>query len=232
MLLTSYPKGFSGIKDVDLQILSNLDDKDLFNACLSNKYLNNICKTSDMFWKNRIINNLGAEYLQDKLSFRDYYIQFIMLLNLDDLALINKCIENKYSYICDDELFWKKRLEKRFGIKYDEFKNAETTWKTYYLDIINYLNRFRRGMKREIKSTLTEIRKYNENLKPYKEEKIKKFIKKNNERIEAAVIDMFDTLRNENDLANIDSELYRQYLFKHIPYKEFMKGKKIKKGKK
>jgi hypothetical protein len=40
------------LRDTDLQILSDLDDKSLFNICLTNKYLNNICKNED-FWRNR-----------------------------------------------------------------------------------------------------------------------------------------------------------------------------------
>jgi len=66
-------RGFSENKDVDELILLELPDDDLFEACLTNKYIYSICQ-KDSFWRNRIIKTGWS--LQDKpenLSWRDYY---------------------------------------------------------------------------------------------------------------------------------------------------------------
>ena len=65
---------FTGNKDVDLEILKSLEDKDLLNMCKTNKYLANLCK-DDNFWKNRFeekYNGLG--YKPKKQTWKEYYI--------------------------------------------------------------------------------------------------------------------------------------------------------------
>jgi len=50
----------TGKKDIDLIILSNLDDKTLFNFCISNpkdEYLKKLCG-DESFWRNRLKINL------------------------------------------------------------------------------------------------------------------------------------------------------------------------------
>ena len=58
-------KSLSGIKDVDLKILSELDDETLLNFCVTNKYGSQLCQ-DEMFWRNR----LTAKY-PDSLNFKD-----------------------------------------------------------------------------------------------------------------------------------------------------------------
>lgn len=45
--------GFTGNKNLDTIILNNLSDEDLHNACLTNKYISNICM-NDLFWATRL----------------------------------------------------------------------------------------------------------------------------------------------------------------------------------
>lgn len=52
-------KTLTEVKDVDLLILSELDDRDLFNMCLVNKYANKLCQNED-FWKNRFMTKFGS----------------------------------------------------------------------------------------------------------------------------------------------------------------------------
>lgn len=77
-------KAFTGIKDVDLTILSNLNDKDLLNVCSTNKYVYDICKREDSFWKNRFIKRFGkhaSEYKPEERTWKNHYMQTIIDLD-------------------------------------------------------------------------------------------------------------------------------------------------------
>lgn len=75
-------KPFSGVKDVDLKIMSELDDRDLFSLCKSegggmNKYIHGLCKDEN-FWRNRLTSKYGdmaAQYKLESSSWRQYYLQ-------------------------------------------------------------------------------------------------------------------------------------------------------------
>lgn len=77
------PIPFTKIKDIDIEILSHLNDDVLENLCQSNIYLNKLCHTTILWWK-KITNkyttfniNLGSDYLvykklYYKLKFKEY----------------------------------------------------------------------------------------------------------------------------------------------------------------
>ncbi len=48
----------TGIRDVDIEILLNLDDSELPRVCSVNKYVNKLCEHDD-FWYRRIINKIS-----------------------------------------------------------------------------------------------------------------------------------------------------------------------------
>ena len=48
----------TGIKDVDMNIILQLEDSDLPRVCAVNKYVNEICQ-SDAFWYKRLINRIA-----------------------------------------------------------------------------------------------------------------------------------------------------------------------------
>lgn len=48
---------FTGYPDIDLEILSQMNLKDVKKTCTINKYLNNLCNRSD-FWKQKINTEL------------------------------------------------------------------------------------------------------------------------------------------------------------------------------
>lgn len=86
---------FTGIKDLDLIILSKLSDNDLLNACLSNKYIYNICN-SDNFWRDRIVKKYGESYLEYKpiySNWKNYYMRIII-----DQEKIRKTISDHVGY--------------------------------------------------------------------------------------------------------------------------------------
>lgn len=76
-------KGFSGIADVDLKILSELDDESLFRACSVNKELFRICNKEPIFWKDRFIKKYGkhaSEYKPNNRSWKNHYMQVFIYL--------------------------------------------------------------------------------------------------------------------------------------------------------
>jgi len=78
-------KTLTGNKDVDLIILSKLEDKDLLSMCLTSKYADNLCKT-DSIWIDRLVNKYGRNVLKYKdqnKTYKRYYLQLIYYLNLD-----------------------------------------------------------------------------------------------------------------------------------------------------
>jgi hypothetical protein len=54
----TYQQGFTGIKNVDLEILLQVDDNDLKNVCSTSKYLKSLCDEQD-FWRLKFINKYG-----------------------------------------------------------------------------------------------------------------------------------------------------------------------------
>ena len=56
----------TGIKDVDMNIILQLEDSDLPRVCAVNKYVNEICE-SDAFWYRRLINRI-TKVRDDNLS--------------------------------------------------------------------------------------------------------------------------------------------------------------------
>ena len=67
----------SGIRDVDLKILMELEDRDLFNYCIANKAINNLCKNEN-FWRNRFIKKYGlkaAQYKDGDKTWKQYYLK-------------------------------------------------------------------------------------------------------------------------------------------------------------
>ena len=100
---------FTGIRDLDLEILKKLKDEELGKICSTNKYFRELCKNED-FWRNRTIERFSKylgnvdeinKYRQSrKLTWRLYYISLIDYLESfyqrnvkyskrDDLQIIN-----------------------------------------------------------------------------------------------------------------------------------------------
>ena len=72
---------FTGIKDVDLKIFSELDDISLLRVCSVNKNIrNHVCK-DEIFWKNRFIEKYAIQHKPENRSWKDHYLQ--VLIDLD-----------------------------------------------------------------------------------------------------------------------------------------------------
>lgn len=72
-----------GIKDVNLEILSKIDDdKDLFNFCLSSKSANILCQ-DDNFWRKRFekkFGDIGKEAMKYKSGKRNWKNQYLKVV--------------------------------------------------------------------------------------------------------------------------------------------------------
>ena len=69
----------TGNRDADLIILSNLDDRSLFNFCLTNSSANQLCKV-ESFWMNRFrkkFGNIAAKYKPEERSWRQHYLKVV-----------------------------------------------------------------------------------------------------------------------------------------------------------
>lgn len=77
---TPQRKGLSGIKDVDLKILTELNDRDLFSFCLADKHVNQMCK-DEHFWRNRFVSRFSSTDKPVDISWRKYYLTVISELD-------------------------------------------------------------------------------------------------------------------------------------------------------
>src|SRR5579883_2736487 len=87
---TLQSKGLSGIRDVDLQILTNLNDHDLFSICqIKNKYINSLCN-NESFWRNRFLDKYGKNFKYEGRTWKDFYFK---LAYYDDKYLLDRIIQ-------------------------------------------------------------------------------------------------------------------------------------------
>lgn len=71
----------SGIPEIDITSLLQLDDYTLANACISNKYLDQLC-SDDYFWRLRLILKGFVSFIELKdqglfTTYRDLYIKLV-----------------------------------------------------------------------------------------------------------------------------------------------------------
>lgn len=83
----------TGIRDVDIEILLNLDDSELPRVCAVNKYVNSICEHDD-FWYRRIINKIG-KVKEDNFS---------KVKNLANIEITGKRVREMQKYFGFDKL--------------------------------------------------------------------------------------------------------------------------------
>lgn len=85
-------RSLTKIRDVDLKILSELDDRDLFNYCKTHKYGRELCNNED-FWRNRVESKFpGAGKIKSTdRTWKNYYLKIVYYFN-------------KYKYV-DEAMF-------------------------------------------------------------------------------------------------------------------------------
>lgn len=77
-----YNKVLTGITNTDLLILEKLNDRDLFNFCISNKYISKLCQNEN-FWKNRFKKVFDHSMTKpDNQSWKQRYLEVVRDLDL------------------------------------------------------------------------------------------------------------------------------------------------------
>ena len=81
-------KPFTGIRDVDLLILKELADEDLFTLCQVDKYINSLCNNEN-FWLNKLLKKYpDYKLLKMEATYKDIYKELFRLEKLKyDLKL-------------------------------------------------------------------------------------------------------------------------------------------------
>jgi ankyrin repeat protein len=77
-----FEKTLSGIKDVDLKILSELDDETLLNFCITSQYGKQLCK-DESFWRNRLIKQYpdSVSFKNPERTWKSWYLNLTYFLN-------------------------------------------------------------------------------------------------------------------------------------------------------
>jgi hypothetical protein len=119
--INSIKMAFSGIKDVDLKILSKLEDKDLLNVCITkNKYVYHICNDEN-FWRNRILKKYGnfiVYYKPEDSNWKKFYMQTII-----DLERFKDAPMKFFR-----QIVWYKDIYNSFYVKHNDNLEIEPTY--------------------------------------------------------------------------------------------------------
>ena len=68
----------TGHKDTDMLVLSQLDDRDLMNFCLSGTHARRICD-DEVFWRNRTFQKYGQVNKPANKTWKEYYLNKVLL---------------------------------------------------------------------------------------------------------------------------------------------------------
>ena len=139
-------KTLSQIKDVDLKILSELDDNDLLSFCklnVENKYVYKLCNDEN-FWRDRTLKKFGKVNKNENRSWKHLYLKIVyyndkfnrdaenILETLSTKGMKDLDLINYFLGIYLNEI-GKHRLV--FGFLYDAAKYHHIDLVKYYLNI-------------------------------------------------------------------------------------------------
>lgn len=74
----------TGLKDLNLTIMMELDDRDLLSLCSTNKEIYNLCN-NETFWRKRFIKRFGktaAEYKPADRKWKNHYMKVVIDLDM------------------------------------------------------------------------------------------------------------------------------------------------------
>jgi len=74
----------TGLKDLDLTIMMELNDRDLLSLCSTNKEIYNLCN-NETFWRNRFIKRFGdaaAKYKPVDRKWKNHYMKVVIDLDM------------------------------------------------------------------------------------------------------------------------------------------------------
>ncbi len=96
-------KLLTGIKDVNLLVLTNLDDESLLNLCQVNKEASRICEDEN-FWRNRFMGKYGKFNKASNVTWKRLYLKSLKGYNLFRQGLTDEGYVSKNKLNENDEL--------------------------------------------------------------------------------------------------------------------------------
>ena len=122
-----YDKTFTGISDIDMKILNELDDRSLMQTCLINKYIANLCN-NDNLWRNRYIKRFGTQNLHYKdKKFQDVSWKYIYLLLISEFDFLESNVKN-----ISEIVLLLNKVKWEVGKKYEDLKELNDKIKFYF----------------------------------------------------------------------------------------------------
>ena len=129
---------FTGNKDVDYMILKQLDDEDLFNTCISNQHLNQLC-SNESFWEERYLRKFNLEdgvklpynwrksYLMAVKDPRMYNME-LLKANYDFKSILDTHFRNLPRWV-NKQLFYEDQINEMAGSLADAYTfDKEGNW--------------------------------------------------------------------------------------------------------
>ena len=118
-------KFLTGIKDVNLLVLTNLDDESLLNLCQVNKEAARICDDEN-FWRNRFMGKYGKFNKPNNLTWKRLYLKSLRGYNLFRKGLTDEGYVAKNKLNENDELLLVD-IEMMFIFKKTKYDRRELT---------------------------------------------------------------------------------------------------------
>lgn len=115
----------TGIRDIDLKILEELSDQELFSFCLVNKEANKLC-SNEVFWRNRFIKRFGQfnRWKPENRSYKNFYLSLVKELGKEvDMEDLKKKDRDIYNIVFG--------LDKIKVKKYEVHDNGARPFKVY-----------------------------------------------------------------------------------------------------
>ena len=195
--MESYRRNLTGVKDVDLLILSGLDDRDLFNFCQTDQYARRLCQDEN-FWKQRFLKKYRKFEKNEKnedRTWKDFYLKITKYLPTEEngwnnfyIDSILKMDKDGLDPIDDYDLY---HFFENTAIEFIKSKMVE------HLDSVAT-----QGREDDEKEALTS-------------EEFEEFVDNNWERIDEAAKKMYNTYKEEDDmteLINPERDWYSEWL--------------------
>lgn len=111
----------SGFKDTDREILLKLKDRDLLNACSTNKYFSSLCDES--FFRNRIAYKypLALSNKPENMKWKQFYLKLVFLIGkmkeVYDFDFVERDPERYYRFLNHEKITYQFYFASKYYLK-------------------------------------------------------------------------------------------------------------------
>ena len=118
-------------RDIQFELMINMDPPELMKLCTSDKQLNQLCSDERFTnWSSCYKKSLNPPY---PTLPRD--IQFELMINMDPPELMKLCTSDKQlNQLCSDERFWQQLVVRRFG----QVSLINNSWRETFINAYKY----------------------------------------------------------------------------------------------